>query len=52
LILEFKALEKLKTNNMTLKAIKNYTYKVKNGKTKNLLNTNLKFVEALLLYNY
>lgn len=36
-MLEFKTLEELKPNNEILYAIKNYTYKVKNGKTKHLL---------------
>ncbi|MCI8347371.1 MAG: hypothetical protein HFJ12_05460 [Bacilli bacterium] len=44
-MLEFKTLEELKPNNEILEIIKNYSYKVKKGKTKHLLHTNLKFIE-------
>lgn len=46
-MLEFKILEELKPNNEILEVIKNYTYKVKSGKTKHLLHTNLKFIEPV-----
>ncbi len=44
-MLEFEMLEELKPNNEILEILKNYTYTVKNGKTKHLLHTNLKFIE-------
>ncbi len=44
-MLEFKIIEELKPNNEILETLKNYTYIVKNGKTKHLLHTNLKFIE-------
>lgn len=43
-MLEFKITEELKTNTEILEIIKNYTYKVKKGKAKHLLNTNLQFI--------
>ena len=44
--MEFEVLQELKPNEEILKAIKNYTYSVKNGKVKHLLHTNLQFIEA------
>ncbi len=44
-MLEFKILETLKPNTELLEILKNYTYTEKNGKTKHLLHTNLKFIE-------
>ncbi len=44
-MLEFKILEELKPNNEILEVIKSYSYQIKNGKTKHLLYTNLKFIE-------
>ena len=43
--MEFEVLQELKPNEEILKAIKNYTYSVKNGKVKHLLHTNLQFTE-------
>jgi len=43
--MEFEVLQELKPNEEILKAIKNYTYSVKNGKVKHLLHTNLQFIE-------
>ncbi len=45
MLLEFEILEELKPNNEILETLKNYTYTVKNGKTRYLLHTNLKFIE-------
>ncbi len=42
---EFEILDELKPNNEILETLKNYTYTIKNGKTKHLLHTNLQFVE-------
>ena len=44
-MLEFKAIQKLKPNEEILDIIKNYKYKIINGKIKTLLNTNLQFIE-------
>ncbi len=44
-MLEFKILETLKPNTELLEILKNYIYTQKNGKTKHLLHTNLKFIE-------
>ncbi len=52
-MLEFEILEELKPNIEILEVIKNYTYTVKNGKTKHLLHTNLQFIkptEYLITY--
>jgi len=46
-MLEFKIIEELKLNNELLEILKNYTYTIKNGKTKHLLHTNLKFIEPI-----
>ena len=46
-MLEFKILEELKPNNEILEVIKSYSYQIKNGKIKNLLHTNLKFIEPI-----
>lgn len=51
--MEFKILEELKPNPDILEMLKDYTYSIKNGKTKHLLNTNLKFIsptEYLITY--
>lgn len=42
---EIKVLEELHPNTEILELIRDCTYIVKCGKTKNLLNTNLKFIE-------
>ncbi len=44
-MLEFKILETLKPNTELLELIKDYRYKVKKGKIKHLLNTNLQVIE-------
>ena len=44
-MLEFKTIEELKPNTKLLELIKEYTYKIKKGKVKILLNTNLQFIE-------
>lgn len=44
-MLEFKIIEELKPNADILEILKNYTYTIKDGKTKYLLQTNLKFIE-------
>ena len=44
-MLEFKIIQELKPNTEILEIIKSYTYLTKNGKVKNLLKTNLQFVE-------
>lgn len=52
-MLEFKTLQELKPNTELLEIIKNYTYKVKNGKVKHLLHTNLQIIkptEYLITY--
>ena len=42
---EFKTIQILKPNTEILEVIKDYKYKVKNGKVKNLLHTNLQVIE-------
>ena len=42
---EFKTVKELKPNEEILDIIKNYKYKIINGKIKTLLNTNLQFIE-------
>ena len=44
-MLEFKTIQTLKPNTEILEVIKNYKYKIKNGKIKNLLHTNLQVIE-------
>ena len=44
-MLEFKTIQTLKPNTEILEVIKDYKYKIKNGKVKNLLHTNLQVVE-------
>lgn len=44
-MLEFKTAQELKPNEEILDIIKNYKYKIINGKIKTLLNTNLQFIE-------
>ena len=44
-MLEFKTIQTLKPNTEILEVIKNYKYKIKNGKVKNLLHTNLQVIE-------
>ena len=44
-MLEFKITQELKPNSKLLELIKNFTYKIKKGKVKVLLNTNLQFIE-------
>ena len=44
-MLEFKTIQELKPNEEILDIIKNYKYKIINGKIKTLLNTNLQFIE-------
>jgi len=44
-MLEFETLEELKPNTEILEVIKDYTYIIKDGKTKHLIHTNLKFIE-------
>ena len=44
-MLEFKNIQILKPNTEILEVIKNYKYKIKNGKVKNLLHTNLQVIE-------
>ena len=44
-MLEFKTVQELKPNEEILDIIKNYKYKIINGKIKTLLNTNLQFIE-------
>lgn len=44
-MLEFKTIQILKPNTEILEVIKNYKYKIKNGKVKNLLHTNLQVIE-------
>ena len=42
---EFKTIQILKPNTEILEVIKDYKHKVKNGKVKNLLHTNLQVIE-------
>ena len=44
-MLEFKTIQILKPNTEILEIIKDYKYKIKNGKVKNLLHTNLQVIE-------
>ena len=44
-MLKFKTIEELKPNPKLLELIKAYNYKIKKGKIKVLLNTNLQFIE-------
>ena len=44
-MIEFKTIQSLKPNTEILEVIKDYKYKVKNGKIKHLLHTNLKVIE-------
>ena len=44
-MLEFKIIEEHKPNPKLLELIKGLTYKIKKGKVKVLLNTNLQFIE-------
>ena len=43
---EFKTIQILKPNTEILEVIKDYKYKIKNGKVKHLLHTNLQVIEA------
>ena len=45
-MLEFKIIQTLKPNTEILEVIKDYKYKIKNGKVKHLLHTNLQVIEA------
>ena len=45
-MLGFKTIQSLKPNTEILETIKDYKYKIKNGKVKNLLHTNLQIIEA------
>ena len=44
-MLEFKIIQELKHNRELLELVKNYTYTTKKGKVKNLLHTDLQFIE-------
>lgn len=44
-MIEFKTIQSLKPNTEILEVIKDYKYKIKNGKVKNLLHTNLQVIE-------
>ena len=44
-MLKFKTIQTLKPNTEILETIKGYKYKIKNGKIKNLLYTNLQVIE-------
>ena len=44
-MLEFKTIQSLKPNTEILEVIKDYKYKIKNGKVKHLLHTNLQVIE-------
>lgn len=44
-MLEFKTVKVIKPNKELLEIIKNYTFKTKNGKIKQILNTNLQVIE-------
>ena len=44
-MLGFKTIQSLKPNTEILEVIKDYKYKIKNGKVKNLLHTNLQVIE-------
>ena len=45
-MIEFKTIQSLKPNTEILEVIKDYKYKIKNGKVKHLLHTNLQVIEA------
>ena len=52
-MIEFKTIQSLKPNTEILEIIKNSEYKIKNGKVKNLLHTNLQVIkptEYLITY--
>ena len=44
-MIEFKTIQILKPNTEVFEIINNYKYKIKNGKIKNLLRTNLQVIE-------
>ena len=44
-MLGFETIQSLKPNTEILEVIKDYKYKIKNGKVKNLLHTNLQVIE-------
>ena len=44
-MIEFKTIQSLKPNTEILEVIKDYKYKIKNGKVKHLLRTNLQVIE-------
>ena len=44
-MLGFETIQSLKPNTEILEVIKDYKYKIKNGKIKNLLHTNLQVIE-------
>ena len=44
-MIEFKTIQSLKPNTEILETIKDFKYKFKNGKIKNLLHTNLQVIE-------
>ena len=44
-MIEFKTIQSFKPNTEILEVIKDYKYKVKNGKVKHLLHTNLQVIE-------
>ena len=44
-MLEFKTIQTLKSNTEILEVIKDYKYKIKNDKVKNLLHTTLQVIE-------
>ena len=46
-MLKFEILEELQHNSEIINIIKSYTYKVKNGKIKHLLKTNLQAIEPI-----
>ena len=48
-MLEFKTIQTLKPNTEILEVIKDYKYKIKNGKVKNLLHTNLLEIKKLAI---
>lgn len=48
-MLNFKTIETLKPNSTIIDIIKCYDFKTRNGKVKILENTNLKFIEPLIL---
>ena len=45
-MLGFETIQSLKPNTEILEVIKDYKYKIKNGKVKHLLHTNLQVIEA------